>query len=202
MPRLTKAKISSRNRRMSFGPTPILFWRCALVSPSLPRALRPSARREPGAQRKMIVRAPSCSTRRSANHFTAWLRVRLSSSWPMATSSAGGAGVVDAHDVLLDDRPLVEVARDEVRRRADELHAAGVRLLVRVRALEAGQERVVDVDRPALEPLAQLGREDLHVAGQHDELDVVLLDGLAARGASKAALLAASVTGSDSNGTP
>src|SRR5690606_12509291 len=38
---------------------------------------------------KMMVRAPSSSTRSSANHVTAWVRVRLSSSWPIATSSAG-----------------------------------------------------------------------------------------------------------------
>src|SRR5690606_27226940 len=37
----------------------------------------------------MMVRAPSSSTRSSANHFTAWVRVRLSSSCPMATSSEG-----------------------------------------------------------------------------------------------------------------
>src|SRR4051794_35487912 len=38
------------------------------------------------------------------------------------------ARMVHAHDVLLDDRALVEIARDEVRRRADELHPPGVRL--------------------------------------------------------------------------
>ena len=84
--------------------------------------------------------------------------------------------MVDPHDVLLDDRALVEVARDEVRRRTDQLHAPLVGLPVRVRALEARQERVVDVDDAALERGAQLGGEDLHVAGEHDEFDVVLLD--------------------------
>ena len=79
-------------------------------------------------------------------------------------------------DVLLDDRALVEVGRDEVRGRADQLDPAGVRLAVRVGALEAGQERVVDVDRLAGQRLAQLGGEDLHVAGQHHQLDVVLRD--------------------------
>jgi hypothetical protein len=36
--------------------------------------------------------------------------------------------VVDPAHVLLDDRALVEVARDEVGRRPDQLDAAGVRL--------------------------------------------------------------------------
>src|SRR5699024_4428009 len=38
---------------------------------------------------KMIVLAPSSRTRSSANHFTACVGVRDSSSWPIATSSAG-----------------------------------------------------------------------------------------------------------------
>jgi hypothetical protein len=84
--------------------------------------------------------------------------------------------VVDAHNVLLDDRSLVELRGDEVRGRADQLHAAVERLVVGPGALEAGQERVVDVDRPALQPRAGLVGEHLHVAGEHDQVDVQLLD--------------------------
>lgn len=57
-------------------------------------------------------------------------------------------------------------------------HAARVRLPVRVGALEAGQEGVVDVDDAPRESLAQFGGEDLHVAGEYDQFDVVLLDGI------------------------
>ena len=67
----------------------------------------------------------------------------------------GGLRVGDADDVLLDDRALVEVGCDVVRRRPDELHAAVVRLVVGLGALEARQERVVDVDGAALEGTAQ-----------------------------------------------
>src|SRR5690606_32596530 len=63
----------------------------------------------------------------------------------------GGVGVAHPCHLLLDDRALVEVGGHEVRRGADELDAAGVCLVVRPSALEAGQERVVDVDRPTLE---------------------------------------------------
>ena len=49
---------------------------------------------------------------------------------PMATRSSGGLGVIDPLHRLLDDRPLVEVARDVVRGRADDLHAAGMGLMV------------------------------------------------------------------------
>lgn len=36
----------------------------------------------------------------------------------------------------------------------------------------------MDVDGPASERRAQLGRENLHIAGEQDEFDVVLLDRL------------------------
>ena len=93
----------------------------------------------------------------------------------------GRLGVRDADDVLLDDRALVEVGRDVVGRGADELDAAVVRLVVGLGALEAGQERVVDVDGPALEGAAQAVAEDLHVAGEHDEVDVLGSTSRAAR---------------------
>src|SRR5699024_8071580 len=84
--------------------------------------------------------------------------------------------VVDPGDILFDDRTLVEVAGDVVSGGADDLHTAGMGLMIGLGPLEAGQERMVDVDDPAFEPVAQLGREDLHITGQHDELDVELID--------------------------
>ena len=54
--------------------------------------------------------------------------------------------MADALDVLVDDRPLVEVARYVVRGGPNQLHAALVRLVIGPRALEAGQEGMVDVD--------------------------------------------------------
>src|SRR4051812_12629350 len=85
-------------------------------------------------------------------------------------------GVVDALDLLLDDRALVEVGRDVVRGRADVLDTPVVGLVVGLRALEPGQERVVDVDRAAFELLAQLVRQHLHVPGEHDQVRFVLAD--------------------------
>ena len=41
---------------------------------------------------------------------------------------------------------------------------------------ERGQERVVDVDRAAAQRRAGVVREDLHVAGEHDEVDLELVD--------------------------
>ena len=86
-------------------------------------------------------------------------RVRPSTSRPDRHQLAGGAGVVDPHDFLLDDRPLVEVRGDVMRGRADQLHPAGVRLLIRLGALEAGQEGVVDVDGAAASRAAHSSAE-------------------------------------------
>jgi hypothetical protein len=83
-----------------------------------------------------------------------------------------GGAVVDAGHLLLDDRPGVEVGGHVVRRRPDELDPAVVRGPVGVGPDERRQEAVVDVDQPLGEPRAELGRHDLHVAGQHHQVDV------------------------------
>ena len=88
-----------------------------------------------------------------------------------------GLGMIDALDPLLDDGPLVEVDGNEMGRGADEFDPAGMGLAVGAGPLEAGQERVVDVDASARQLLAELGREDLHVAGQDHQLDVEIVDG-------------------------
>lgn len=84
--------------------------------------------------------------------------------------------MVDAGDALLDDGALVEVGGDEVGGGADDLDAAVVGLVVGLGALEGRQEAVVDVDDAARHGGAERGREHLHVAREHDELDAVLLD--------------------------
>ena len=83
-----------------------------------------------------------------------------------------GVSVGDTGDVLLDDRALVEVGGHVVGGRTDQLDAALVGLRVGARALEGGQEGVVDVDDAALHGAADLVGEDLHVARQDDELNV------------------------------
>ena len=80
-------------------------------------------------------------------------------------------GVTDPRQVLFDDRSLVQVGRHVMRRGADQLDAPPVRLMVRLGALEAGQERVVDVDRAPGQPAAQIVRQHLHIPGEHDQID-------------------------------
>jgi uncharacterized membrane protein len=88
---------------------------------------------------------------------------------------AGAVGMGDPGGVLVDDRALVELGGDVVGGSADHLHAPGPGLLVRAGAPEAGQEGVVDVDHPAGQDGADRGRDDLHVAGQHHQLDLQLV---------------------------
>ena len=87
----------------------------------------------------------------------------------------GSHAVIDSGDPLLDNRALIQVRRNKVSSGTDNLDASVVCLMVGLGALERRQERVVDVDDASGHGLAQGGREDLHVAGEHDELDAVLL---------------------------
>src|SRR6266851_4266949 len=64
----------------------------------------------------------------------------------LADEIVGRIAMTDALDILVDDRPLIERAGDVVGGGADQLDAALVRLMVRPRALEARQERGMDVD--------------------------------------------------------
>ena len=104
--------------------------------------------RDSAAQRKTTVRCPFRSTRDSACQRTARESTCASTSRPAATSWSCSQAVVDPQHVLLDDRALVEVGGDVVGGRADQLDAALERLVVGLGALEARQERVVDVDDP------------------------------------------------------
>lgn len=58
----------------------------------------------------------------------------------------GAHSVVDTNDVLLNDWAFVQVAGDEVGSSTNDLHTTIIGLVVRLGALERGQEAVVDVD--------------------------------------------------------
>ena len=67
--------------------------------------------------------------------------------------------------------PGVDALVDEVDRHAEDLDAVRERLLDRADAREGRQQRGVDVDDPLREAREERGLEQLHVAGEHDELD-------------------------------
>ena len=62
---------------------------------------------------------------------------------------------------------------DEVDRDACRLDAGRERVLDRVGAREGRQERGVDVDDPLREAAQERRRQQVHVAGEDDELDAV-----------------------------
>ncbi len=94
----------------------------------------------------------------------------------LADEVLGLVVVRDALDVLLDDRSFVEIGGDIVRRGADQLDTARMRLVIRPGALEARQKRVMDIDAAAVEFGGEIVGQDLHVAGEHHQVDVSRLD--------------------------
>ncbi len=82
--------------------------------------------------------------------------------------------VGDPADVLLDDRPGIQLRGHVVRGRAHDLDAAIVGLPVRVRPDEGRQEGMVDVDHRVREARHEARREDLHVPREHDEVGLSL----------------------------
>lgn len=86
----------------------------------------------------------------------------------------GTQRMVHPYDILLDDRPLIQVTRHKVRRGTNDLDPPVIRLVVGLGALETRQEAVVDVDDAARQGLAQHRRQHLHVPRQHDQVDLVL----------------------------
>src|SRR6185437_15782715 len=88
----------------------------------------------------------------------------------------GRLGVIDTFHFLLDDRAFVQVRGYIVSSGTDQLHAARESLLIRLRALEAGQEGMVNVDGAPREVTARLGSQNLHVAGEHHQLRVRALE--------------------------
>ena len=84
--------------------------------------------------------------------------------------------MIHANDILFDDRTLIQIACDEMRRRTDKLHTAVISLVVGLSTLETGQETVVDIDNFSRHSVAQRRRQNLHVPSQDDQFNIILLD--------------------------
>ena len=84
--------------------------------------------------------------------------------------------VGDLDGLLLDDRPVVEVLGDEMRRGADDLHPPRVGLVIGLGPGEGGKERVVDVDDPPRVAGDERRAQDPHVARQDHEIDPLALE--------------------------
>jgi len=80
--------------------------------------------------------------------------------------------MIDPDDVLLNDRAVVETLGDVMGGRPDEFHAALLGPFVGIGAEEGRQERVVDVDQWAAHLGQEAARYDLHLPGEHHQVDV------------------------------
>ena len=83
---------------------------------------------------------------------------------------------LERHGLLREHRPGVEPVVDVVHGHAGRVGAGRERVADRVRAGERRQERRVDVHDPTGEPAQERLGQKVHVAGEHDELDAVLLE--------------------------
>src|SRR4051794_38888682 len=78
--------------------------------------------------------------------------------------------------LLEDDRPAIDALVDEMHRNSGNFDPVFERLLDRVDALEGRQQRRMHVDDAVGEAPDKAGREDLHPAGEHDQLGSVAVD--------------------------
>jgi uncharacterized protein len=82
--------------------------------------------------------------------------------------------ILEGFHGLLDDGAFIQVHGGVVGGGADELHAAGVGLVVRLSAGERWQEGMVNVDDAVSKWFHQGSGEHLHVASQDHQIDLVL----------------------------
>ena len=88
--------------------------------------------------------------------------------------AVGRVLVGDAGHVLLNDGAGIQLGCHVMAGGTDDFHAALPGLVVGLGSHEGGQERVVNVDDVVRVFGNHLVRDNLHVAGQHDERDVLL----------------------------
>ena len=89
---------------------------------------------------------------------------------PESEQVGDAVGMLDADDFLIDDRAGIELGGDIMAGRADQFDTARVRFLIRVRADEAWEKGMMDVDDPSGHRVTERGRNDLHVAREHDQI--------------------------------
>jgi len=84
--------------------------------------------------------------------------------------------VGNAYYILLDDRAIVQNLRYVVAGRANELDSSLKRLVIGLCSHESRQKRMMNVDDAGWVLGHKLRRENLHVARQHNEVRIVLLE--------------------------
>ena len=83
--------------------------------------------------------------------------------------------VRDAGHILFDNGSVIQHLCHVVTRRADQLDAARVGPVIRLRPCERGQKRVVHVDDCSRISRDESRRKNLHITRQHDDFDAMRL---------------------------
>ena len=84
--------------------------------------------------------------------------------------------VTDSCNFLIEDRSFIEFFGDVVGCCANDFHASVMRLSIGIRTDEGRQEGVVDVDDARSVGIDEERRQDLHVPGKDDEVDLFVLE--------------------------
>src|SRR5271157_494767 len=84
-----------------------------------------------------------------------------------------GVAVRHAYRVLLDDGPLVQSGGDVMTGGSDDFDSALKRPMIRLGPNKSRQKRMMDVDQPEQIVADEFGAEYLHVAGEHDEVNIL-----------------------------
>src|SRR3546814_10552622 len=87
----------------------------------------------------------------------------------LANQIFGRVRMADRFDILMNDRPFVEVSSDIMGGRTDHFHAARMGLVIGLGALETRQETMVNVDAAATQISGKIVRKNLHIAGRSEE---------------------------------
>ena len=88
----------------------------------------------------------------------------------------GVVGVERGNRALEDDDAVVEMLIDKMHRAAGELDAVVEGLGLRIEAGKGGQQRGMNIENALGKSSDELGREQTHITGETDEVDVVCLE--------------------------
>ena len=161
---------------------PLGFSLCPLCSlRSLCYRFLVDGNRFPFPQRPLIEYGRFSSVREDAKSEVQVDRARQDDSFQIAAfpdQIVDRITVTDPHDVLFDDRAVVQLLGDVMARSANELDAPVVRLVVRTRTNKRREKRVVNVDDPVGISARELRAQDLHVPSQHDQIDMIVCEQL------------------------
>src|SRR3974377_692905 len=81
--------------------------------------------------------------------------------------------VRDAYSVLLDDGSFVKSGGDVMAGGSDDFDSALKRPVIRLGPNKSRQKRVMDVEQPQQILADEFGAEYLHIAGEHDEVNIL-----------------------------